>query len=104
MLLPEEKVDAGWAKIKRCLLPRGERFAWYWVPSTQFQFNSRHIHQFLPGFMMELGETAPSGLEMPSHDEMMTRIATPSYAFIIWPAPLILSAALLPEDQESEGL
>lgn len=69
MLLPEGKVDAGWAKIKRCLLLRGERFAWYWVPSTQFQFDSRHIHQFLPGFMMELGETAPSGLEMPSHDD-----------------------------------
>lgn len=55
MLLLEEKADVQGAKIKRCLLHGGEGFALYGASPTQFQFDSRHIHQFLTGFMMELG-------------------------------------------------
>lgn len=55
MLLLEEKADVRGAKIKRCLLHGGEGFALYGASPTQFQFDSGHIHQFLTGFMMELG-------------------------------------------------
>ena len=49
-------MGAGWARTKRCLLRGGKRFAWYWAPPTQFQFDCRHVHQFLLDFMMELGK------------------------------------------------
>lgn len=37
VLLPEEKVDAGWAKIRRCPPLRGERVTLYRTAPIQFQ-------------------------------------------------------------------